>query len=193
MTSNLFNDHTRKELCSAKAQNLSSSQSQEDHARNTSSPTGRMPKVSENVSEIARFQNLFPEIPVRILHHGTKKKEGEEQSTAALEVPEVVTALLKTLVSLSRDCPQGASLILAVGASTARGERGPSNGSVVVCWAAAVLAWCASWRLHFITGSMLVGSSANRDSGKKAYTGLTGALSPNETMMEVCRAHCCCI
>lgn len=136
-----------------------------------------------------KFRNLFPEIPI-VLSRRTRaaktsgddvlweemdpfeeaslEQDGESAVRAEVGLQEVCSAALKALVSLSNDCSTVADKLLLK--------------SGTLSWAVAMLTWCAVWRCNFLS----INANSRETRGKQPLRkGVCGALSPDETALEV--------
>lgn len=107
--------------------------------------------------------------------HNKQHEQAEmEIIRAVIGTPELCTAALKTLISISNDNPDAARVLV---------EESDADG--LLAWAVAMLAWCTAWRSCLEDRQIFATSKTTSGGGASAYVGSSKALSPDETRLEV--------
>lgn len=148
--------------------------------RNIAVPPGSGPRHKDASSELPlewrRFQNLFHEVPIARTRQARDLPSQEgglhegEIIHAVIGMPELCTAALKALISVTTDNPSAAQTQL--------------NETDVLSWAVAMLAWCTAWRCCLEESHRAVGKTSKSSSAAQ-YSHFSRALSPDETRLEV--------
>ena len=152
-------------------------------------PTKSKPSMS---ADWKKFHNLFSEIPI-VLSHSVSEEHASSSiqspidvhinsntttTEASINIPELFTLALKTLVSLTTDCNEVSCILLNTTNNKKKKE--------FLAWIITLLSWCSVWRYELTTISTTnttSNSSSNSSSNRQQQK--SGALSPNETVPEV--------
>ena len=160
-------------------------------------PTKSKPSMS---ADWKKFHNLFSEIPIVLSHNVSEEHapssiqppidthiNSNTTTEASINIPELFTLALKTLVSLTTDCNEVSCILL----NTINNKKKKE----FLAWIITLLSWCSVWRYELTTiattnttSNTTSNSSSNRQQQQKS-----GALSPNETVPEVRHTVYICI
>ena len=186
-------DHTATTISGSYTSPVKASTSTTAPPTPTTHTTPTKSKPSMN-SDWKKFHNLFSEIPI-VLSHNVSEEHASSSiqspidthinsntttTEASINIPELFTLALKTLVSLTTDCNEVSCILLNTTNNKKKKE--------FFAWIITLLSWCSVWRYELTTISTTNttnNSSSNSSSSNRQQQQKSGALSPNETVPEV--------